>query len=345
MDAFTPAQTMELISRVGAKKSKMRFDKLCLNSFLAGPLLGFGCAITLSTNAAPWYQDNAPGLIRTIAASFFPIGLILVILTGADLFTSNVMFLPVAFLHRRVTLFDIGKSMFVSFFGNLAGMLFFMAIIVGYGGVFEHGAYKAESITFAIGKAVTPHWHQIFLKAIGANWLVCLAVFMAISSREIGSKILAIWWPITTFVALGMDHVIANMFLIPMGIWNGAPITVGYYIWKSMIPAFLGNTLGAALFVGTAYWYLYLTSSDNIPVEFNLDGVNTAIDEMGGPMDRRLTKCPSCNETMNGDSQGKALNGTEPLDLPDPSGRIKSAIGRELKAYSMEKRNGEVTRV
>jgi len=82
---------MELISRIGAKKAKMRLDKLWWNSVLAGPLLGFGCAIALSTNAAPWYQDNAPGLIRTLGACFFPVGLILVVLTGADLYTSNVM--------------------------------------------------------------------------------------------------------------------------------------------------------------------------------------------------------------------------------------------------------------
>jgi formate/nitrite transporter FocA (FNT family) len=87
-----------------------------------------------------------------------------------------------------------------------------------------------------------------------ANWLVCLAVFMSMSSREIVSKIVAIWWPIMTFVGLGMDHVIANMFLIPIGIFNGAPFGVGYYIWKSMIPAFLGNTIGGGFFVGVVYW-------------------------------------------------------------------------------------------
>lgn len=119
---------MELISRIGQKKAKVRLDKLWWNSVLAGPLLGFGCAITLSTNAAPWYQDNAPGLIRTIAACFFPIGLVLVVLTGADLYTSNVMFLPVAYLHRRASLLDVGKSWAISYFGNLAGMLFFALV-------------------------------------------------------------------------------------------------------------------------------------------------------------------------------------------------------------------------
>lgn len=85
---------------------------------------------------------------------------------GADF---AVQFLPVAFLHRRVSLLDVAKSWFVSFFGNLAGMLFFALIICGYGGVFEAAAYKTESIKFAVAKAVTPHWHQIFLKAIGGK--------------------------------------------------------------------------------------------------------------------------------------------------------------------------------
>ncbi|KAF2765720.1 Formate/nitrite transporter [Teratosphaeria nubilosa] len=254
MDAFTPQQTMALISRIGEKKASTRLDKLLLNSLLAGPLLGFGCAITLSTNASPWYQDNAPGLIRTLSACFFPIGLILVVLTGADLYTSNVLYMPVAVLQRRASWAALAKSWVVSFVGNLGGMLFFCLVICGYGGVFESAAWKAESVKFAVAKCVTPTWYGILLKAVGANWLVCLAVFMAISSREIVSKIVAIWWPIATFVGLGMDHVIANMFLIPIGMFNGAPITVGYYIWKSMIPALIGNTIGGGLFVGVVHW-------------------------------------------------------------------------------------------
>lgn len=131
MDAFTPQQTIELVSRIGCKKSHMRLDKLWWNSFMSGPLLGFGCAVALSTEAAPWYQANAPGLIRTIGALFFPIGLVMIVLSGADLFTSNIMFMTTAFLHRRITIVDLMINWVVSFLGNLAGMLFFMAIITG----------------------------------------------------------------------------------------------------------------------------------------------------------------------------------------------------------------------
>lgn len=92
----------------------------------------------------------------------FPIGLVLITLTGSDLFTSNIMFMTVAFLSRRVTVKDVATSWFFSFFGNLAGSLFFMAIITGYGGVFEESdAYRTEAIRFATQKAVLPAWHQV----------------------------------------------------------------------------------------------------------------------------------------------------------------------------------------
>jgi formate/nitrite transporter FocA (FNT family) len=97
MDSFTPAQTTELVSRMGEKKARMRIDKMFLNSFMGGPLLGFGCALLLSTNSAPWFQTNAPGLIRSIAAAFFPVGLMMVMLTGADLFTSYVLVRPLRY--------------------------------------------------------------------------------------------------------------------------------------------------------------------------------------------------------------------------------------------------------
>lgn len=133
----------------------------------------------------------------------------------------------------------------LTFLGNLAGALFIVGIIIGHSGVLSSDALKNEVFAIATAKAVTPAWYQIFLKAIGANWLVCLACFLACCAREFFSKVVAIWWPVFCFVLLGLDHVIANMFYIPMAIFLGHPdITVGYYIWKSMIPAALGNIIG-----------------------------------------------------------------------------------------------------
>lgn len=260
----------------------------------------------------------------------------MIVLSGSDLFTSNIMFMTCAVLHRRVSILALARVWVVSFFGNLAGMLFFVAIITGYGGVFrESPEYHAEVISFATMKAVTPQWHQILCRAIGANWLVCFAVFTSISSREIISKIVAIWFPTLTFVALGLDHVIANMYFIPIAIWNGHPqITVGYYIWKSMIPTLIGNLIGGGIFVGAAYWYLYLTGEGEVTVDFSIAALQSGM-TVGGPMD----------DDLNGRGGPKTLNGMDPNEK-DSSGsqssqsgsQALSGIARELSAEKYGKK-------
>lgn len=173
-----------------------------------------------------------------------------------------LQFTTVAVLQRRLSIPKMLMHWVVTFFGNLAGSLFVVAIITGYGGVFDTEPYAMESITFANKKAVTPEWHMIFLRGIGANWLVCMACFLASMARDYTGKVVAIWWPTFAFVALGFDHVVANMFFIPNAIWQNDPeITVGYYIWKSMIPALIGNIIGGGLFVGVTFWYLVSFSS------------------------------------------------------------------------------------
>ncbi|KAL8867270.1 MAG: hypothetical protein Q9174_005770 [Haloplaca sp. 1 TL-2023] len=366
MDAFTPQQTTELVSRIGTKKAQMRLDKLFWNSFMASPLLGFGYRSPLSQitttihptlviNTAPWYQENAPGLIRMLGAIIFPVGLVMIVLTGADLFTSNVMFMTVAFLHRRISIIDLAKNWVVSYLGNLAGMLFYMALITGYGGVFEAAAYRQETIDFATLKTMTPQWHQIFLRGIGANWLVCLAgmviknvgyrpcidsiaVFISISSREIVSKIIAIWWPTATFVACGMDHVVANMYFMPIAIWNSHPqLTVGVYIWKSMIPAAIGNIIGGGLFVAAAYWYLYLTGTGSVDIDFNIGSLDTAM-EAGGPLGNMGSTSRQGGKQRPEVIDGKAIDSDDAQgssdssahQLPHSGSGMTSAIGKEL---------------
>lgn len=164
-------ESFELVSRTGVQKANKRLDKIFMSAVSAGMLLGFACATLLSTNASPWYQTNAPGLIRTIAALVFPYGLCMIVLTGADLCTASFMNTTAAVLHGRLS---VGKMLIhwtLTFFGNLAGSLFLVSIIAGYGGVFDSTAYRAEVITFASTKQLTPQWHQIFLRGIGANWL------------------------------------------------------------------------------------------------------------------------------------------------------------------------------
>ncbi|GAB7331787.1 hypothetical protein MBLNU13_g03749t1 [Cladosporium sp. NU13] len=242
-NAYTPTETTELCSRAGTMKANMRIDKVFA--------------------IAPWYQENAPGVITLLGALIFPWGLTAILSTGADLCTGSFMLTTIACLHRRIPPWKMLLHWFVTFWGNLAGSLFVMAIITGYGGTFSSTAQHARVVTFATAKAITPAWHQVFLRGIGANWLVCLAAYLSFMGREFFSKVVGIWWPTFAFVMLGFDHVVANMFYIPLGIFVGTPgLSVGHYIAYSMIPALLGNIVGGGLFVGAVYWYLYLAEGN-----------------------------------------------------------------------------------
>ena len=236
-----------------------------------------------------------------------------------------------AMLGRRINITPLAISWVVSYLGNLAGSLFFMAVIIGYGGVFEETpVYKQAAIRIAMQKCAQPAFHQIFLRAIGANWLVCFAVYSSIQAREVISKIAAIWWPTATFVALALDHTIANMFFIPLGIFLGADITVGTYIWKSMIASTLGNIVGGGLFVGTAYWYLYLTGEAAVSISFNIGAEDTAVEGGAGPL-RISGQDP---ENMNGDAKATGDRGRGPETSP-AGGQLMSSIGKELSDDSI----------
>ena len=155
-------------------------------------------------------------------------------------------------MQRRLPWYKMLIHWGTTFLGNLAGSLLVVALIFGYGETFAVDPFKSEVIAFATKKQVTPNFGTIFLRGLGCNWLVCLACFFAMQGRDLTSKIVGIWWPIFAFVSLGFDHVVANMTFIPMAIWLDAPkITVGLYIWKGIIPTFLGNVVGGGVFCGT----------------------------------------------------------------------------------------------
>ncbi|SPN99491.1 probable formate/nitrite family of transporters [Cephalotrichum gorgonifer] len=238
LGVYTPAETIELVSRAGTIKGNMRPHKVFLSAVSAGCILSFVSGAALCTLTAPWFQANAPGLIRIISALIFPSGFVMIVLTGADLFTGSNMYTAVSVLHGRLSIWKMLLHWFLCFWGNLAGSLFVTFIILGYGGVFNAPAFHDQVVAFVTSKQVKPEWHEIFLRGIGCNWLVALAVFLGMQGRDLSSKIVAMWWPIFAFVALGMDHVVANMCFIPLGIHLGTPgVTVPLYIWKGKAPS------------------------------------------------------------------------------------------------------------
>jgi formate/nitrite transporter len=200
------------------------------------------------------------GLITLVTGVTFSLGLILVVIGGADLLTGNMMLVPMAVFAGTVTVVQLLINWFWVTIGNLAGSLFVAWLLADQTGLFAKDSPNWIRLgAIASGKGIDEtHWEQ-FVRAVGCNWLVCLAVWCALAAVSVGGKILAIVPPITAFVALGFDHVVANMFFLPAAMMvNAGDLTLGDTV-LNLIFAFLGNALGAGIFVAGAYFYLYGT--------------------------------------------------------------------------------------
>jgi formate transporter len=240
----------------GTRKANTGPGRTLAAGFLAGAYIAFGglLAITVSSGLDPKTWGTLPTLFT---GAVFALGLILVVVAGADLLTGNMALVPIAALHKRVSLKALGINFTWVLIGNLVGSLFVAYFLAIKSGVLtaELPLQRLSAIAEAKGKTETD-W-QIFLRAMGCNWLVCLAVWMALAADDIGGKVLAIFFPIMAFVAIGFDHVVANMFFLPAAIFAHVPGIGWDDAIRNWIFAFLGNLLGAAIFVSGIYYYLY----------------------------------------------------------------------------------------
>lgn len=253
-----PAEVAALLVQHAVKKHKDRYENIFFKAFMAGAMLSFGGLLSeVLQGGATGLTASNPGIVKVLGGFVFPVGLVMIILQGQELLTSNMMSFPMAVIHGAVPFWSLVVNWIIVFFGNLVGSLFFAAILVRYSGVVSTDPYHSFIASFAIKKAGEPEWHQIFLRGIACNWLVSVAVWQAAGARDTISKIFAAWIPIWIFVACGYDHVVANMFSVPLGIMFGAPLTVAEYIRKSLIAALIGNIVGALL-VGLPGVYFYL---------------------------------------------------------------------------------------
>jgi formate/nitrite transporter len=259
---LTPAEVSVAILDQAVSKHNTPYQTVFMKAFLAGVMLSFGGLLdeVISGGAAGLTASN-PGIVKILGGAVFPVGLVMIVLNGYELLTSNMMVFPMGVVKRVIPWWSLPVNWIIVTFGNLTGSLFFGAILVKYSGIISTAPYNEYVVSFALKKAAEPEWHQIFLRGIACNWLVCIAVWQGIGARDTISKVVGIWIPIWIFVSCSYDHVVANMFSVPLGIMFGADLTVAEYIRKSLIAAYLGNIIGA-LFVGMPATYIYLRDYD-----------------------------------------------------------------------------------
>ncbi len=271
-DSLTPSDTVHEISdKVMTGKADYSKTKMFVLAIAAGAFIAFGAQVSLTVMTGD--SNMGWGFTKLIGAMTFATGLMLVTLTGAELFTGNVM-MTFAVLEKKISLMKLFRSWTIVYIANFVGSIL-LAGLVYFAGMGHNGgdAVGVTAMQTALSK-LNLTFTEAFFRGILCNWLVCLAIFMASTSKRVIGKIFAIFFPIMTFVASGYEHSIANMFFIPNGIlMKHFPTIVAasgftsdqlaVMTWKNffihnLIPVTLGNIVGAFVFVVLLFWTAYL---------------------------------------------------------------------------------------
>ncbi len=267
-DAYVPAEMAKRAEASAIRKANRDFISAFFLAVQAGSFIALGAAFFTSV-----IQDSSlgVGLTKLIGGMVFSLGLILVIIAGADLFTGDTL-MVMACLSRKIKVHQMLRSWIFVFVGNLAGALAVVSMVYFSGHWFNGStAIGVKALAIASHK-VNLTFVQAFTSGMLCNILVCLAIWLCYSSRSVTDKILSIIFPITGFVAMGFEHSIANMYFIPSGLllknrpemvaqlgsMDLSNLTIPGFVLNNLIPVTVGNMVGGAIFVGTIYWILYL---------------------------------------------------------------------------------------
>jgi len=275
-----PAELANAFINVSKAKASKSAVKLLILGILAGVFIGF--AAHLATTVATGWAPELFGLKKFFIGAVFSVGLMLVIIPGSELWTgNNLMF--IGLLNKDISFGQMMRNWIIVYLGNIIGSIFLAWIIATMSGL-TGGAVGGTAINIAFGKVAATveggasHNMMYFFRAIGCNWLVCLAVMMAISAKDIAGKVLAIFFPIMAFVTSGFEHAIANMYFIPAGIFSkvfpGAveasgksletlsALNWGTFFTNNLISVTLGNFVGGAILCAAVYWWLFVRGSN-----------------------------------------------------------------------------------
>ena len=274
MEAFNPPRKIaEMVSEATQAKCNLSWVQLVILGMLAGVYIGFGAE--LSTIVTYDMSERlGVGMARFMAGSVFSVGLMLVVIGGAELFTGNCL-MALGAAGGKIKCTKMAENWFWVYFANFAGSLLLVGLIFG-AGLWKVGGMGVGISAMEIAwSKCNLGWWEAFFRGIGCNWLVCLAVWLAMGSSSIVGKIFGIYFPIMAFVASGFEHSVANMYFIPMGILlkttalasrtnlDLSNLTWAGFLVRNLVPVTLGNIVGGAFFVGILYRLAYLKKNEN----------------------------------------------------------------------------------
>ena len=274
----TPAELVEKFIDAGISKASMQISKMFILSIMAGAFIAFGA----SSSSLAMHAIENPGLAKFVAGAIFPVGLMLIVFIGGELFTGDCLMIMGCQKKKYSVQKMIGRLALV-LFGNLVGACV-VATLVYYSGQYDMsaGALGAFTIKVAYGKA-TISFGKAVASGILCNILVCCAVMMAMAAKDVTGKIFAIFFPIMAFVCGGFEHCVANMYYIPAGLLavhnetyrtkamelygyteaQLSALNVQNFFVTNLLPVVIGNVIGGMVFVGLPLFYIHQMKKEN----------------------------------------------------------------------------------
>ncbi|MGF9888228.1 formate/nitrite transporter family protein [Priestia megaterium] len=247
-----PDKMLNIALEAGISKTKLSLSSILMLGFLGGAFIALGFLLdvrVIGNLPAEWGS-----LSNLLGGAVFPVGLMLVVLGGAELITGNMMSVSIALYARKISLRQLLHNWFWVTLANFLGAVFIAYFFGHIVGLTETGPFLDKTVAIAQAK-IDESFFKTLISAVGCNWLVCLAIWLSYGAEDVTGKILGIWFPIMAFVAIGFQHVVANMFIIP------AAIFAGHFTWfdfmTNIVPTFIGNMIGGAVFVGLIYFSSY----------------------------------------------------------------------------------------
>jgi formate/nitrite transporter len=258
MDYVSPQDLLEEAVQLAKKKSELSVRDMLIRGILAGAFLGYATSLV--------FMVNSQGLPPIVGAILFPVGFVILVLLGLELVTGNFALLPAGLMAGTLRFPRLLRNFAWVYFGNLIGSLLYAALFylaitnwrTGNGGaigdLLKQAALKKTVAYAAFGSS---GWAAALVKGVLCNWMVTIGAILALASRSTFGKIAAMWLPIMTFFALGFEHSVVNMFVIPSGMIFGAPITMSQFIFYNLLPVTIGNLFAGAFLTGVALYATY----------------------------------------------------------------------------------------
>ena len=257
---YMPNEIAKRYANAGANKTKQEVTKMFILAIFAGIFISLGAFGSQVMSAG----SNNAAIGKFLSALVFPVGLLMVIIAGAELFTGNSLIL-VSVLDKKTDVLGMLKNWIVVYIGNMVGSIF-IAYLLTYShsyNLFENGLAQM-AVNTAVSK-VSLTFTDAFLRGILCNILVCISVWVSFAAEDVAGKILGLFLPVMLFVISGYEHCVANMYFIPAGILvsneykiQGSGLSWYHFLVDNLLPVTLGNIVGGACIVGAGYYFVYL---------------------------------------------------------------------------------------